>query len=182
MKRRLNWDALLLDRRLRELLGGSTSTKVSGESRSEYERDRDRTVYSSPIRRLIRKTQVFPLDANDLIRTRLMHSVEVSTVAEGLTTQAVRDVIKKKEKLSAEQLEAISKIAETCGLLHDLGNPPFGHAGELAIASWFECTEAGRGIFLTSAAPNARWPKTSLRLWRRKPFWVSRSDSWMEKR
>jgi dGTPase len=144
MKSRLKWDTLLAEKRLRELLGGSKSTKVAGESRSEYERDRDRTVYSSPVRRLIRKTQVFPLDPSDFIRTRLMHSVEVSTVAEGLTTQAVRDVIKNREKLSQEQLEAISKVAETCGLLHDLGNPPFGHAGELAIASWFECTENGR--------------------------------------
>jgi dGTPase len=142
----LKWDQLLADQRLRELLGGSESTKVAGESRSEYERDRDRTVYSSPIRRLIRKTQVFPLDPSDFIRTRLMHSVEVSTVAEGLTTQAVRDVITKKEKLSPEQFEAIPKIAETCGLLHDLGNPPFGHAGELAIASWFEGTGIGKEI------------------------------------
>jgi dGTPase len=142
----LKWDQLLAEQRLRELLGGSKSTKVAGESRSEYERDRDRTVYSSPIRRLIRKTQVFPLDPSDFIRTRLMHSVEVSTVAEGLTTQAVRDVITKKEKLSLEQFDAIPKIAETCGLLHDLGNPPFGHAGELAIASWFEGTGIGKEI------------------------------------
>jgi len=142
----LKWDKLLAEERLRELLGGSKSTKVAGESRSEYERDRDRTVYSSPIRRLIRKTQVFPLDPSDFIRTRLMHSVEVSTVAEGLTTQIVRDVVKKREKLSPEQLQAVPKIAETCGLLHDLGNPPFGHAGELAIASWFQCTERGKEI------------------------------------
>lgn len=143
---RLKWDTLLAKKRLRELFGGGESTKVAGESRSEFERDRDRTVYSSPIRRLIRKTQVFPLDPSDFIRTRLMHSVEVSTVAEGLTTQTVRDVIKKRGELSAEQLDAIPKIAETCGLLHDLGNPPFGHAGELAIASWFESTEIGRKI------------------------------------
>src|SRR6202035_1144680 len=97
MKSRLNWDTLLAEKRLRELLGGSKSTKVEGASRSEHERDRDRTVFSSPVRRLIRKTQVFPLDPSDFIRTRLMHSVEVSTVAEGLTTQSVRDVIRKKE-------------------------------------------------------------------------------------
>src|SRR6202050_716471 len=143
---RLKWDELLTEKRLRELLGGSRSTKVEGESRSEYERDRDRTVYSSPIRRLIRKTQVFPLDPSDFIRTRLMHSVEVSTVAEGLATQSVRDVIKNKENLSTEQLAASAKTAETCGLLHDLGNPPFGHAGELAIASWFEFTEGGKEV------------------------------------
>lgn len=143
---RLTWNQLLTARRLRELLGGTPSIKVGGESRSEYERDRDRTVYSSPIRRLIRKTQVFPLDPSDFIRTRLMHSIEASTVAEGLTSQAVRDVVRKREDLSPEDLDAISKIAETCGLLHDLGNPPFGHAGELAIASWFKSTETGQGI------------------------------------
>ena len=105
MKSRLNWNALLAEKRLRELLGGSKSTKVAGDSRSEYERDRDRTVYSSPIRRLSGKTQVFPLDPSDFIRTRLMHSVEVSTVAEGLTTQAFRQVVKKnREKLSRGQL------------------------------------------------------------------------------
>ena len=100
MKSRLNWNTLLAEQRLRELLGGSKSTKVARESRTEYERDRDRTVYSSPVRRLIRKTQVFPLDPSDFIRTRLMHSMEVSTVAEGLASQSVRDVIRKKEKRS----------------------------------------------------------------------------------
>lgn len=150
---RLKWDTLLAAERLRERLGGDPSVKVAGESRSEYERDRDRTVYSSPIRRLIRKTQVFPLDPSDFVRTRLMHSVEVSTVAEGLATQVVRDVIRKREKLSAEQLDAIAKIAETCGLLHDLGNPPFGHAGELAIASWFDSTEPGRQIIRELGGP-----------------------------
>src|SRR5215472_2528077 len=163
MGNRLEWDALLADRRLRQLIEGVASIKVAGESRSEYERDRDRTVYSSPIRRLIRKTQVFPLDPNDLIRTRLMHSVEVSTVAEGLTSQAVRDVIKKKEKLAPEQLDAIPKIAETCGLLHDLGNPPFGHAGELAIASWFQGTEAGKKIIADLGGPKGQMAQDFLK-------------------
>jgi dGTPase len=73
-----------------------------------------------------------------------VHSLEVSTVAEGLAAQVTRDVIAKKESLDDAQQRAISKIAETCGLLHDVGNPPFGHAGELAIASWFTEREAGR--------------------------------------
>jgi dGTPase len=146
MSDRLEWSRLLAQTRLRELLDGIQSTKVTGESRSEFERDRDRTVYSTPLRRLIRKTQVFPLDPSDFIRTRLMHSIEVSTVAEGLATQAIRNVIQTKELLSEKELEAIPKVAETCGLLHDLGNPPFGHAGELAIASWFEDTENGKQI------------------------------------
>jgi len=133
----MQWQALLDQTRVREILAGQTSHKVSGELRTEYERDRDRSIYSSPVRRLIGKTQVFPLDPNDLIRTRLVHSLEVSTVAEGLAAQATRDVICKRESLDDGQQRAISKIAETCGLLHDTGNPPFGHAGELAIGSWF---------------------------------------------
>jgi dGTPase len=65
-------------------------------------------------------------------------------VAEGLAAQATRDVVLKKHSLADDQQRAISKIAETCGLLHDIGNPPFGHAGELAIASWFEDSTAGK--------------------------------------
>jgi len=142
---RMSWDALLDEMRVRNLLVGQKSSTVSGESRTEFERDRDRSVYSSPIRRLIGKTQVFPLDLNDLVRTRLVHSLEVSTVSEGIAAQATRDVICKREKkLTTEQQRAISKVAETCGLLHDIGNPPFGHAGELAIASWFTDRQAGR--------------------------------------
>ncbi len=135
---RMSWGTLLDETRVRKLMENKDSIKAEGESRSEFERDRDRTVYSSPVRRLIGKTQVFPLDPNDHVRTRLVHSLEVSTVAEGLAAQAVRDVIIKREALSDCQQRAISKIAETCGLLHDIGNPPFGHAGELAIASWFQ--------------------------------------------
>jgi dGTPase len=90
------------------------------------------------------KTQVFPLDPSDFVRTRLPHSIEVATVAEGLAAQATRDVIVKKHTLTDQQQRAISKIAETCGLLHDIGNPPFGHAGELAIASWFGETTTGK--------------------------------------
>jgi dGTPase len=140
----MKWDGLLNQLRVRELLAGPKSSSVSGESRTEFERDRDRSVYSSPIRRLMGKTQVFPLDPNDLVRTRLVNSLEVSTVSEGLAAQVTRGVICKREKLADEQQRAISKVAETAGLLHDIGNPPFGHAGELAIASWFTERESGR--------------------------------------
>lgn len=136
---RMSWDQLLDKTRIRKAIEGKDSVKAATEARSEFERDRDRTIYSNPVRRLIGKTQVFPMDPNDLVRTRLVHSLEVSTVAEGLASQIVREVISKREaSLEEEQRQAISKIAETCGLVHDLGNPPFGHAGELAIASWFE--------------------------------------------
>jgi len=139
----MSWNALLDEMRVRELLAGKKSSPVSGDSRTQFERDRDRSIFSSPFRRLMGKTQVFPLDPNDHVRTRLVHSLEVSTVSEGLTSQAVRDVICKIDALEDGQVRAISKIAETCGLLHDIGNPPFGHAGELAIASWFTERQTG---------------------------------------
>jgi dGTPase len=134
----MSWIHLLDETRIRKALDGKESVRANADARTEFERDRDRTVYSNPVRRLIGKTQVFPLDPNDHVRTRLVHSLEVSTVAEGLASQAVRTVILPREdSLRDDQARAISKIAETCGLLHDLGNPPFGHAGELAIQSWF---------------------------------------------
>lgn len=116
--------------------------KVEGELRSEFERDYGRTVYSTPFRRLRDKAQVFPLEPNDSVRTRLLHSLEVSSVAEDIATQAIKDVIgvDDSEKLSTDQLRDIPLIAATCGLIHDIGNPPFGHAGELAISTWFEQT------------------------------------------
>jgi dGTPase len=141
---RMSWASLLDQARVRELLTSEKSHRVSGESRTEYERDRDRSIYSTPLRRLMGKTQVFPLDPSDFVRTRLVHSLEVSTVAEGLASQVTRDVIRNKEELNEDQQRAIAKIAETCGLLHDVGNPPFGHAGELAIASWFEDRPNGK--------------------------------------
>ena len=136
---KMSWERLLDDTRIRKARDDSAdSIKAADESRSEFERDRDRTVYSNPVRRLIGKTQVFPLNPNDHVRTRLIHSLEVSTVAGGLASQAVKKIHKTREPLLEKQQRDIAKIAETCGLLHDLGNPPFGHAGELAIASWFE--------------------------------------------
>lgn len=135
MTYRLNWDSLLAKVRVRELLGFEPYKGVQGDSRSEFERDYGRTVYSTPFRRLRDKAQVFPLEPNDSVRTRLLHSMEVSSVAEDLAAQAVKDTIPD-NKLIDDQLRAIPLIAATCGLVHDIGNPPFGHAGEQAIATW----------------------------------------------
>jgi dGTPase len=133
------WIPLLNQTRLRDLLKGVPSRRLEGDSRTEFERDRDRTISSTPMRRLIGKTQVFPLDKNDHVRTRLVHSLEVSTVAEGLTAQVCRDVLSKRvPELSDKEMRDLSKVAETAALIHDFGNPPFGHAGELAIQSWFK--------------------------------------------
>ena len=136
---KLNWHDLLSTKRVRPLFGGRQSQLTEGDLRTEFERDYGRTVYSTPFRRLRDKAQVFPLEPNDSVRTRLLHSLEVSSVAEDLAAQAVRDVIAQNETtLTENDLRAIPLVAATCGLVHDIGNPPFGHAGELAIQNWFK--------------------------------------------
>ena len=133
---RLKWDDLLCKERLRKLLGGPDSVKAENESRTEFEWDYGRTIYSAPFRRLKQKAQVFPLETSDYVRTRLLHSQEVSSVAEDLAAQLVR-TIPELDRSEPAIRDAIPLVAATCGLIHDLGNPPFGHAGELAIQSWF---------------------------------------------
>jgi dGTPase len=85
--------------------------------RSEFQRDRDRVVQSRAFRRLAGKTQVFTSRASDHFRSRLTHTIEV--------TQIARDV--------AQALGLNEDLAETLALVHDIGHPPFGHAGERAL-------------------------------------------------
>jgi dGTPase len=134
---RLEWSRLLNTKRLRELAGGPVSVRASEETRSEFDRDYGRTIYSTPLRRLKEKTQVFPLEESDFVRTRLLHSQEVSSVAEDLASQLTGSITELKS-LPEELRTAIPLVVATCGLIHDLGNPPFGHAGELALQTWFE--------------------------------------------
>ncbi len=104
--------------------------------RSPFEQDYGRAVFSTPTRRLQHKAQVFPLEPIDAVRTRLTHSLEVSSVARSVTRNTIRLV--KDKALDEDARYIIETIAATCGLLHDSGNPPFGHFGETAIRSWFK--------------------------------------------
>ena len=116
--------------------GGSRSDAPK-EFRTEYEKDYDRLLFSTPVRRLADKTQVFPLEKNDSVRTRLTHSHEVSNLAKSIGTRLVRtnrSIFGDTDEIR----EAVPVILATVGLAHDLGNPPFGHQGEVAIADWFK--------------------------------------------
>jgi dGTPase len=135
----MNWKQLLSSRRVKGLWGEKSSTTLEGDPRSEFDRDYGRTVFSTPVRRLQDKAQVFPLEEHDAVRTRLTHSLEVSSVARSLGEAAERQAVKREG--SGTKAVCIPTIAATCGLIHDLGNPPFGHAGELAIADWFRKRE-----------------------------------------
>ena len=131
----MDWSSLLNDDRPRPTTGTDPD-----DPRSEFDRDFDRAVFSTPVKRLQDKAQVFPLEPHDAVRTRLTHSLEVSSVARGLAARTTKWMMEEC-KISGDMDRRIQAIAATCGLIHDLGNPPFGHAGETAISAWFHRTE-----------------------------------------
>jgi dGTPase len=140
----LKWEQLLSAKRIRLLFETVESHKSEADLRSEFQRDYDRSLFSTPVRRLQDKAQVFPLEPHDSVRTRLTHSLEVSNVARGLAASIAPwlaeggHLADGDDKTLVEQRKhSIELIAATCGLIHDLGNPPFGHSGEEAIRQWF---------------------------------------------
>ena len=128
----LNWNNLLSDKRQRS----STSSTNPPIVRNAFEADYDRIVGSSSVRRLQDKAQVFPLQENDVARTRLTHSIEVSALARSLG-KAVGRQLEEKKIFSAEQTDQLASLLQVAGLIHDLGNPPFGHYGETVIRNWY---------------------------------------------
>ena len=103
--------------------------------RSEFHRDYDRIVFSTAFRRLGRKTQVHPFAINDHVHSRLTHSIEVSSVGRSLAI-AVFDKIRNHLPKHFNEYQ-FGMIVQAACLAHDIGNPPFGHAGEAAIREWF---------------------------------------------
>ena len=103
--------------------------------RSRIQQDYDRLLFSTPVRRLADKTQVWPMDPNDGVRTRLTHSHEVANLARSIGTR-----IYKASPVTfpgVDLHDVIQPMLLAIGLAHDLGNPPFGHQGESAIGAWF---------------------------------------------
>lgn len=135
----MNWEQLLSTKRSR---GSSNKNKYlkNTDLRSEFEKDYHRIIGSASFRRLQDKTQVFPLDKSDFIRTRLTHSLEVSSFAKSLGQNIGENILlyKKDSDFTPRMKEDICSILQCAGLIHDIGNPPFGHFGELAIREWFE--------------------------------------------
>jgi len=99
------------------------------------ESDRGRIISAPSFRRLQKRTQVFALELNAAVRSRLTHSLEVSQTARFIA----KTILKKLDDENLKELEnAFVSTAEMASLLHDIGNPPFGHFGETAINEWME--------------------------------------------
>lgn len=134
----MNWEQLLSEKRVGEYKRKKTEGKV--DLRSEFEKDYHRIISSASFRRLQDKTQVFPLDKSDFIRTRLTHSLEVSSLAKSLGQNIAEFIIQEKldPAFTYKMKEDICTILMCAGLIHDIGNPPFGHFGEDSIREWFQ--------------------------------------------
>ena len=99
--------------------------------------DKSRVVYASAFRRMQQKAQVFSLESNAAVRSRLTHTLEVADVGKKIAI-GVADKLVEIGHLEIVEKEAFINIAETACLMHDIGNPPFGHFGEEAIKRWFK--------------------------------------------
>ena len=111
-------------------------------SRTDFQRDFDRIIFSSAFRRLQNKTQVFPLPGSVFVHNRLTHSLEVSSVGRSLGNLAGEFIVDNfKKDLSEDSknfyLYNLQNVIASACLCHDVGNPAFGHSGEDAIAIFF---------------------------------------------
>ncbi|MES2656548.1 MAG: deoxyguanosinetriphosphate triphosphohydrolase [Bacteroidota bacterium] len=146
----MNWLQLLKPYRYKQTLqDGATS-------RTEFERDFDRVVFSEPFRKLQDKTQVIPLPENDFVHNRLTHSLETSSVGRSLGRKVAEALLLKYPELNtALSSYDIGCIVAAACLAHDIGNPPFGHSGEDAIREYFL---NGQGAALKQAiADDKKW-------------------------
>lgn len=128
----MKWTKLLSTKRF----GMENYYNQRKHDRTEYQRDYDRLIFSSPFRRLQNKTQVFPLPGSVFVHNRLTHSLEVASVGRSIGNY-IGKALRKKYTDSEAHFEEVGDIVAAACLAHDLGNPPFGHSGEKAIGTFF---------------------------------------------
>ena len=132
----MNWEKLLSAKRW-----GSEEkyNPDPAEARSEFQRDYDRLIFSSPFRRLQNKTQVFPLPGSVFVHNRLTHSLEVASVGKSLGRIYYNRLRSEDPEIDVKLplISEIGNIVSAACLAHDLGNPAFGHSGEAAISHYF---------------------------------------------
>lgn len=150
----MNWEQLLSLKRF-----GDTKPRLrknQDETRLGFEVDYDRIVFSNPFRSLQDKTQVVPLSKTDFVHTRLTHSLEVSVVARSLGRIVGKSLLEKHPHLTKKgfKVNDFGAIVAAAALAHDIGNPPFGHAGEKAIGDYFN---SGNGKPFKALLTDKEW-------------------------
>lgn len=145
----MKWERLLSHKRL------SAPDYQQNQDRPAFIQDADRITFSSAFRRLANKTQVHPLYENDHIHHRLIHSVETASVGRSLGIKIGHWLENQKEITEGER-HTIAGIVQAACLAHDIGNPPFGHAGENAIGAWFAQKMAESSPLLKAISPEDR--------------------------
>ncbi len=146
----MDWNTLLSPYRLGSKNRESLSNVVA---RSNFQKDYDRLIFSSPFRRLQDKTQVFPLPGSVFVHNRLTHSLEVASIGRSLGDMAARELVKQ-QGVENELIHELGAVVSAACLAHDIGNPPFGHSGEEAISRFF--TE-GEGLKLKNLVNENEW-------------------------
>ncbi len=131
----MKWKTLLSEKRR----GRDHPGAGERDLRSGFEKDYHRIIVSASFRRLQDKTQVFPLDKSDFIRTRLTHSLEVSSIGRSLAQNIAAAILSSgiDPEFTIAMKADVCDILQCAGLIHDIGNPPFGHFGEETIRDWF---------------------------------------------
>jgi len=131
----MEWKYLLSNKRF----GQESWTGDRDKARSDFQRDYDRLIFSSPFRRLQNKTQVFPLPGSVFVHNRLTHSLEVASVARSMANIFLNNLEEHQPSLIREVplINEVGNIVAAAALAHDLGNPAFGHSGEAAISRYF---------------------------------------------
>jgi dGTPase len=137
----MNWNSLLAAQRV-----GSKADQPAAITRSAFEQDYDRIIFSHPFRKLQDKTQVHPLPEHDFVHTRLTHSLEVSSVGRSLGKRVGETVLQRHPELTNYTLFDFGAIVAAAALAHDIGNPPFGHAGEEALSEFFRSHTLGQSF------------------------------------
>ena len=147
----MNWDTLLSAKRF-----GSPSSMTDDQlmARSQFQRDYDRIIFSSPFRRLQNKTQVFPLPGSVFVHNRLTHSLEVASVGRSLGNILAAELEKRDDVVASDLFSMLGAIVSAACLAHDMGNPPFGHSGEKAISRFFA---QGKGKFVENLVSANEW-------------------------
>ena len=144
----MNWEQLLSLKRFGDIQKRPRAKQ--DETRLGFEVDFDRIIFSEAFRSLQDKTQVIPLSETDFVHTRLTHSLEVSVVGRTLGRRVGKVLLERHPNLKqlGYSFNDFGAIVAAASVMHDIGNPPFGHSGEKAIGEYFK---TGKGLHYKAA-------------------------------